>query len=134
MERRNQHLDYLTDPSFQGLNRIFVWSFEDNAHRLSHKPCFLPTVLWLAEKTDQTVKNNLKTYDSIWKIATSQRDDCTTGRLLDYPYFKKPDPRAIQQISVTGNLNRNRNKTMFLILEKVKETIWDFPQKTVRVS
>ena len=88
----------------------------------------------MAEKTDQTVKNNLKTYDSIWKIATSQRDDCTTGRLLDYPYFKKPDPRAIQQISVTGNLNQNRNKTMFLILEKVKETILDFPQKTVSVS
>ena len=32
---------------------------------------------------DQPVWNNLITYDSIWKIATSQGDDYTTGDLLD---------------------------------------------------
>ena len=32
---------------------------------------------------DQPVRNNLITYDSIWKIATSQGDDYTTGDLLD---------------------------------------------------
>ena len=37
---------------------------------------------------DQTVKNNLITYDSIQKIATGQGDDYTTGCLLDYNYFK----------------------------------------------
>ena len=38
---------------------------------------------------DQPVKNDLITYDNIWKIATGQGDDYTTGCLLDYPYFKK---------------------------------------------
>ena len=30
----------------------------------------------------QPVKNNLRTYDSIQKIATGRWDDCTTGCLL----------------------------------------------------
>ena len=38
---------------------------------------------------DQAIKNNLKTYDDIRKIATGQGDDYRTGCLLDYPYFKK---------------------------------------------
>ena len=36
---------------------------------------------------NQPVKNNLKTYDNIRKIATGQGDDYTTGFLLDYNYF-----------------------------------------------
>ena len=38
---------------------------------------------------DQPVKNNLKTYDNIRKITTSQRDDCRTGCVQDYNYFNK---------------------------------------------
>ena len=38
---------------------------------------------------DQPIKNDLKTYDNIRKIATGQGDDNTTGCLLDYPCFKK---------------------------------------------
>ena len=38
---------------------------------------------------NQTIKNDLKTYDNIRKITTGQGDDYTTGCLLDYPYFKK---------------------------------------------
>ena len=34
---------------------------------------------------DQLIKNNLKTYDNIRKIATGEGDDYTTGCLLDYP-------------------------------------------------
>ena len=32
---------------------------------------------------DQPVKNDLKIYDNIRKIATAQGDDCTTSCLLD---------------------------------------------------
>ena len=39
--------------------------------------------------SDQPIKNDLKTYDNIRKIATAQGDDYTTGCLLDYPYFEK---------------------------------------------
>ena len=38
---------------------------------------------------DQPVKNNLRTYDSIWNITTGQRDNYKTGCLLDYNYLKK---------------------------------------------
>ena len=37
---------------------------------------------------DQPVKDNKVTFENIRKIATGQRDDYTTGSLLDYPYFK----------------------------------------------
>ena len=30
-ERENHYLDFLIDPSFQGVNRLFVLSFEDEA-------------------------------------------------------------------------------------------------------
>ena len=36
---------------------------------------------------DQTVTNNLRTYNSIQKNATGQRDDYTTGCLFDYNYL-----------------------------------------------
>ena len=48
-------------------------------------------MLWLMEKNlfDHPVKNRLKTYDKIWKIATGQGDDYTTGCLMDYNFFKE---------------------------------------------
>ena len=39
------------------------------------------------------------------------------------------DPKAIQQITFTGNLVVN--VTMFFIIEEVKETILDFSQATI---
>ena len=69
---------------------------------------------------DQLVRNNLRTYESIRKIETGQRDDYATGCLLDYDYFKdyykmiaidlrkqqalNADRQAIQQINFTGTL------------------------------
>ena len=37
---------------------------------------------------DQPVKNNLRTYNSIQKIAIGLGDDYTIGCLLDYNYSK----------------------------------------------
>ena len=34
-ERQNQYLDFLIDPSFQGVNRLFVLKFENEAQRTS---------------------------------------------------------------------------------------------------
>ena len=42
------------------------------------------------------------------------------------------DPRAIQQINLTANLDRAGN-TVYFILEEAKETILDFSQGTVKV-
>ena len=47
------------------------------------------------------------------------------------------DPKAIQQINFTGNLNGGEdvhdNRTMFFIIEEAKETILNFSQGTVKV-
>ena len=80
---------------------------------------------------DQPLKNDKVTYENIRKIATGQGDDYTTGCLLDYPYFKDSykmiavdvskqqaldaDPRAIQQINFTANLDEPGNTTIDFI-------------------
>ena len=85
----------------------------------------------------------------IRKIATGQGDDNTTGYLLDYIYFKNyykmivvdlskqqaldADPKAIQQINFTANLDRAGNTRIYFILEEAKETVLDFSQGTVKV-
>ena len=43
------------------------------------------------------------------------------------------DPKAIQQINFTANLDRAGNTTMFFIIEKAKETVLDFSQGNVNV-
>ena len=43
------------------------------------------------------------------------------------------DPRAIQQINFTANLDRAGNTTMFFIIEEAKETVFEFSQGTVKV-
>ena len=88
---------------------------------------------------DQPIKNDLKTYDNIRKIATGQGDNYTTGYLLDYPYLKNyykliaidlskqqklhAYPKAIQQINFNGKLDRAEGATMFFIIEEAKGTV-----------
>ena len=98
---------------------------------------------------DHPVKNNLRTYENIRKIATSQGDDHTTGCLLDFNYFKNyhkmividlskqqvldSDPKIIQQSNFAGNLDRGGQTTIFFIVEEAKETILDFSEGTATV-
>ena len=131
--------------------------FENNTHRTGYKRYFLPTVRIKDYKVmidgkdffDQPIKNDQRTYYNIRKFTRGPRDDYTAGCLLDYVYFKNDhkmiaidlikqqalgaDPKEIQQINFTGNLDRAENTTMFFIIEEAKETILDFSQETVRV-
>ena len=43
------------------------------------------------------------------------------------------DQKVIKQINFTRYLDRNRNTTMFFIIEEAKETILDFSWETVKV-
>ena len=43
------------------------------------------------------------------------------------------DPKAIQQVNFTANLNRAGNRRIYFILEEAKETTLDFSQGTVKV-
>ena len=43
------------------------------------------------------------------------------------------DPKVIQQINFTGDLERDDCAIMFLIIEEAKETVLDFSQGTLKV-
>ena len=154
---QNPKLNHLIEPSFQEVNRLFVLAFEDDAQRISNKRYYIPNVeikdynVMIDGKNffDQPVKNDKVTYENIRKIATGQGDDYTTGCLLDYIYFKNyykmiavdlskqqaldADPKAIQQINFTANLDRAGNTRFYFILEEAKETVFEFSQGTVKV-
>ena len=81
------------------------------------------------------------------RLQLVNENDYTVGCLLDYLFFKEhyellaidlskqqkleADPKAIQQINFTGNLENNA--TMFFIIEEAKETVLDFSKGTVKV-
>ena len=156
-EAQNQHLDFLINPSFQGVNRLFLLSFANENDRTSHSNYYLPKVeikdynvkIDGRNFLDQPINNNIKTYDNFRKIATCKGDNYATGCLLDNTYFKEnykmiatdlskqqaldDDPRAILQINFTANLDRAGNTTMLFIIEEAKETILDFSQNTAKV-
>ena len=147
---QNPNINHLVEPSFQGVNRLFILAFENDDDRTSDDEYYLPTVeikdynivINGENFFDQPIKNNKVRYDNIRKIATGQGDDYTTGCLLDYPYFANTykmiavdlskqqaldgDPRAIQQINFTANLDRAGNTRVYFILEETKGTILDF--------
>ena len=147
----------MVEPSFQGVNRLFVLAYENDTQRTSGKGYYLPNVeinnynaMINGENFfDQPIKDNKVTYENIRKIAVGQGDDYTAGCLLDYPYFKDvykmiavdlnkqqaldADPRAIQKINFTADLDRPGNRRIYFILEEAKETILNFAQVTVKV-
>ena len=157
LSAQNPNFNHLVEPSFQGVNRLFVLAFENDDDRTSDDEYYLPTVeikyynIMINGENffDQPIKNNKVTYDNIRKIVTGQGDDYTNACLLDYPYFANTykmiavdlskqqaldaDPRAIQQINFTASLDRAGNTRVYSILEEAKETILDFSQGTVKV-
>ena len=93
---QNPNLNHLVELNFQGINKIFVLSFENDEQRISKKRYYLPNVeikeysvmIDIKNFFDQLIKNNRITYENLRKIATGQGDDYKTGCSLDYAYFK----------------------------------------------
>ena len=91
---------------------------------------------------DQPAKNDKVTYENIRKISTGQGDDYTTGCMLTIPISKNitkwlqidlskqqaldADPKAIEQINFTANLDKAGNTRIYFILEEANETFLDF--------
>ena len=141
---QNANLNHLIEPRFQGVNRLFVLEFENDGHRASNKRYYLRNVqikyynFMIDGKNffDPLVKNDKVTNENIRKTSTGQGDDYTTGCLLDYTYFKKyqkmiaidlskqqaldADPKSIQQVNFTVNLDRANNTKFYFILEEAK--------------
>ena len=149
--RQNPNLNYLIESSFQGVNRLFILAFKNDTQG------YLPNVETKNYNIvingenffDQPIKNKKITYDHIRKIVTGYGHDYTSGCLLDYPYLIETykmiavdlskqkalyfDPKAIQQINFTGNLDRAGNTRVYFIFEEAKETVLDFSQGIVKV-
>ena len=90
----NNNLNYLIDPTFTNVNRLFVLSFENEADRSSFSKYYVPKI----EIKDFNVlidgkqffkipvKNKEEAYEQI--IEMSKNNDYTRSNLLNYEYFK----------------------------------------------
>ena len=75
---QNPNLYQSIEPSFQGVNRLFVLVFSNDDYRTSHERYYLPIVeikdynimINGGNFFDQPIKNNKVTYENIRKIAT----------------------------------------------------------------
>ena len=155
IQPQNNNLNYLIDPTFTNVNRLFVLSFtRDNAgdNRDSFSHYYVPNVeikefnVLLDRKSffDLPVKNEEEAYEKIMDM--NNNNDYTTGNLLDFGYFKEnyeliatdlskqtklKDP---QQINFIGKLeNQDHGATMFFMIEKSEETTFNFLQNSVTI-
>ena len=147
IQPQNNNLNYLIDPTFTNVNRLFVLSFSrnnntDNRDSFSHY--YVPNVeikdfnVLIDGKSffDLPVKNEEETYEKI--IDMSNNNGYTTGNLLDFAYFKetykliaidlskKTKLKDPQQINFIGKLDKGNGATMFFIIEKPEETTFNF--------
>ena len=90
--------------------------------------------------------SKVETYEK--NIEMSKINDYPTGNLLDYEYFSRyyklvaidltkqielEYPDLKQQIIFIDKLKRANGATMFLIIEKTEETVFDFSQNSVDI-
>ena len=123
------------DPSFQGVNRLFVMEYDradaNRATRDEQRKYYLPKVNLNKYNAiidgrnfyDNPIENDTEKYRELKKVMIGKGEDYTTGSLLDYNYFKNhyklvavdlskqkelaADPRAIQQIEFKYILGTN---------------------------
>ena len=152
IQPQNNNLNYLIDPTFKNINRLFVLLFSRNNNtdsRYSYSNYYAPKVeindfnVLIDGKSfsDLRVKNEEYACEKI--IEMSNNNDYTTGNLLDFAYFKEnyrliaidlskqtklKDP---QQISFNGKLLGAHGATLFFIIEKSEETTLNFSQNSV---
>ena len=153
IQPKNNNLNYLIDPTFMNVNRLFVLSFprnNDTDSRYSFSNYYVPKVkindfnVFIDGKSffDLPVRNE-EAYEKI--IEMNNNNDYTTGNLLDFAYYKKhykliaidlskqtklKDP---QQINFIRKLLRNTGATMFFIIEKLEEITFNFSQNSATV-
>ena len=159
IQNNNNNLNYLIDPTFTNVNRLFVLSFkriEENNVKKDYRDSFLhyyvPKILikdynvLIDGKSffDLPVRNEAEAYEKI--IEMSNNNDYTTGNLLDFAYYKENyrliaiDLRKqtkindLQQINFIGKIeNENNGVTIFFIIERTEETTFEFSQNSVNI-
>ena len=138
------NLNYLIDPTFTNISRLFVLSFPRNNNtdsRYSFSNYYVPKVrvygfnVLIDGKSffDLPVKNEEEAYEKI--IDMSNNNDYTTGNLLDFAYFKKhykliaidlskqTKLKEPQENNFIGKLLKNTGTTIFLSLKNQKKQL-----------
>ena len=98
IQRQNDNLNYLIDPTFTNVNRLFVLPFprnNDTDSRYSYSNYYVPkvkindfNVLIDGKRSfDLLAKNKEEAYKKT--VEMNSNNDYTTGDLLDFAYFKK---------------------------------------------
>ena len=87
------------DPSFQGVNRLFVMAynrFDVQPTRNGQKKNYLPidlkkynVIIDGQNFYGNPIESDIEKYRELKKVMTGKGEDYTTGSLLDYNYFKK---------------------------------------------
>ena len=127
-QTKNNNSNYLIDPTFTKVNRLFVLSFENGNDTISFSKYYVPNVqikdfnVLIDGKSffDMPIKNEEETYEQI--IEMGRNNDYKTDNLLDYEYFSKhykliaidlskqielENPDLKQQINFIEKLERN---------------------------
>ena len=159
IQHNNNNLNYLIDPAFTNVNRLFVLSFkriEENNVKKDYRDSFSHYYVPKVEIKDFNalidgkrlfhlpVRNEAKAYEKI--IEMNNNNDYTTGNVLDFAYYKEncrliaidlskqtklKDPK---QINFIGKIEEHNNGvTMFFIIEKSEETTFEFSQNSVNI-
>ena len=152
-EAVNNNLNFLIDPTFTNVNRLFVLAYQNADDRQSFSQFYLPkglvkdfnVIINKLAFFDLPIKTEEEAYENI--IDISRNNEYTTGNLLDYDYFKKyykliaidlskqqvlqENEDLIQQINFIGKLEEAAN--VFIIIEKKENTILQFSQNLANV-
>ena len=158
----NNATKFPLDASFQGVNRLFGFAFDNTENgankkieRDSHRKYFLPRVgitnynVLIDSRNfyDQIISDQIRKYDEVRKIATGKGDDYTTGCLLDYQYFKDHYQLIAVDLSKQKELDTDpraiqqiefygklgTNSQVCTVLEKSKETVLKLDKGTAKV-
>ena len=160
IQNNNNNLNYLIDPTFTNVNKLFVLSSErieeDNTkkdYRDSFSHYYLPNIqikdfnVLIDPKSffDLPIKNEEETYEKIIDLSNNN-NNYMTGNLLNFAYYKDyyklitidlskqtkiKDP---QQINFIGKIEKQDNGvTMFFIIEISEETTFEFLQNSVTI-
>ena len=88
------------DPSFQGVNRLFVMAYNranGQPTRNGQQKYYLPRISLNKYNViidgrnfyDNTIESDIEKYRELKKVMIGKREDYTTGSLLDFNYFNK---------------------------------------------
>ena len=150
VQPQNNNLNYLMDPTFTIVNRLFVLSFQRIAGENSTTKDYRDSFSYYYENVrikdfnvlidgkdffDLPVNNEEEAYEKIFE--RSNNNDYTTGNLLDFGYFEKESKliatvlskqtklKDSQKICFIGKLLNTLGVTMLFIIKKSEKTTFN---------